>query len=100
MWPPWTAPMHDMEMTPDNWNKAKTLFEAALELDAFPDGHRFWRRTASTLALRQQVEKLLVNYRGGWELSRRSVAESPHSRTPPDFGGSSRRRIAWFQRKV
>jgi len=50
-----------MQMTPDNWDRAKELFEAALELDS--------SRRASFLAencrdesLRQQIEKLLTNY--------------------------------------
>jgi serine/threonine protein kinase len=50
-----------MQITPDNWDRAKQLFEAALELDP--------SRRASFLAenccddtLRQQVEKLLINY--------------------------------------
>ena len=50
-----------MQMTPDNWDRAKELFEAALELDS---SHRasFLAENCRDEGLRQQVEKLLTNY--------------------------------------
>src|SRR3984957_2694429 len=50
-----------MQMTPDNWDRAKELFEAALELDS-SQRTSFLAENCREESLRQQVEKLLTNY--------------------------------------
>jgi serine/threonine protein kinase len=50
-----------MQMTPDNWDRAKELFEAALELDSSQRA-AFLVENCREESLRQQVEKLLINY--------------------------------------
>ena len=50
-----------MQMTPDNWDRAKELFEAALELDSAQRAS-FLAENCRAEGLRQVVEKLLVNY--------------------------------------
>src|ERR1700676_378826 len=50
-----------MHMTPDNWNRAKELFGAALELDSSQRA-AFLAQNCREESLRQQVEKLLINY--------------------------------------
>ncbi len=50
-----------MQMTPDNWDRAKELFEAALELDSSQRAS-FLAENCREESLRQQVEKLLINY--------------------------------------
>src|SRR5271157_763458 len=50
-----------MQMTPDNWDRAKELFEAALELDC-SQRSSFLAENCREENLRQQVEKLLINY--------------------------------------
>src|SRR5437867_4477940 len=50
-----------MQMTPDNWERAKELFEAALELDT-SQRKSFLAENCLEESLRQQVEKLLVDY--------------------------------------
>ena len=50
-----------MKMTPDNWDRAKELFEAALELDSSQRAS-FLAENCRDESLRQQVEKLLINY--------------------------------------
>jgi hypothetical protein len=50
-----------MQMTPENWDRAKDLFEAALELDSAQRAS-FLAETCRDQSLRQQVEKLLINY--------------------------------------
>jgi serine/threonine protein kinase/tetratricopeptide (TPR) repeat protein len=50
-----------MEMTPDNWNRIKALFDAALTLEP-PERAAFLGRSCPEADLRQQVEKLLSNY--------------------------------------
>ena len=50
-----------MPMTPDNWDRAKELFEAALELDSSQRAS-FLSENCRGDSLRQQVEKLLINY--------------------------------------
>src|SRR5271165_2269237 len=50
-----------MQMTPENWDKAKELFEAALELDSSQRAS-FLAESCREESLRQQVEKLLMNY--------------------------------------
>ena len=50
-----------MKMNPDNWERAKELFEAALELDSSKRAS-FLAENCREENLRQQVEKLLINY--------------------------------------
>ena len=50
-----------MTMTPDNWDRAKELFEAALELDS-SQRSSFLAENCREENLRQQVETLLINY--------------------------------------
>jgi serine/threonine protein kinase len=50
-----------MQMTPDNWDRAKELFGAALELDS-AQRVAFLAENCREQSLRQQVEKLLINY--------------------------------------
>src|SRR5271169_5740709 len=52
---------HTMQMTPENWDKAKELFESALELDAVQRAS-FLAENCREEGLRQQVEELLINY--------------------------------------
>jgi len=52
---------HTMPMTPDNWDRAKELFEAALELDP-SQWASFLTENCHEESLRQQVEKLLIDY--------------------------------------
>jgi serine/threonine protein kinase/tetratricopeptide (TPR) repeat protein len=51
-----------MDRTPDNWNRAKELFEAALEMEP-PQQASFLAEKCEDENLRQQVERLLVNFR-------------------------------------
>src|ERR1039457_3695078 len=50
-----------MQMTPDNWDRTKELFEAALELDS-RQRVTFLAENCREERLRQQVDKLLINY--------------------------------------
>ncbi len=50
-----------MQMTPDNWDRAKELFQAALQLDSSQRAS-FLTEKCHDESLRQQVEKLLINY--------------------------------------
>ena len=50
-----------MDITPDNWNRAKELFEAALEMEP-PQQASFLAEKCEDENLRQQVERLLVNF--------------------------------------
>jgi serine/threonine protein kinase/tetratricopeptide (TPR) repeat protein len=50
-----------MQMTPDNWNAAKELFEAALELDS-SQRSAFLAENCREESVRQQVERLLNDY--------------------------------------
>jgi len=50
-----------MEMTPDNWNKVKALFEAALAREP-SERATFLAQNCPDENLRQEVEKLLANY--------------------------------------
>ena len=50
-----------MKMTPHNWDRAKELFEAALELNSFQRAS-FLAENCREQSLRQQVEKLLTDY--------------------------------------
>jgi serine/threonine protein kinase len=50
-----------MQMTPDNWDRAKELFAAALELDSSQRA-AFLSENCCEETLRQQVEKLLIDY--------------------------------------
>ena len=50
-----------MEMTPDNWNRVKALFEVALTLEP-SERAAFLGESCPDADLRQQVEKLLSNY--------------------------------------
>src|SRR5271165_5594697 len=50
-----------MQMTPEKWDRAKELFEAALELDSTQRAS-FLAENCRDESLRQQVEKLLINY--------------------------------------
>lgn len=50
-----------MQITPDNWDRAKELFEAALALDA-SQRTSFLAENCRDESLRQQVEKLLIDY--------------------------------------
>jgi hypothetical protein len=52
---------HTMQMTSDNWDRAKELFAAALELDPSQRAG-FLAENCREESLRQQVEKLLINY--------------------------------------
>src|ERR1035441_7880485 len=49
-----------MEMTPDNWNKVKTLFEDALSREPSQRAS-FLAQNCLDHSLRRQVEKLLAN---------------------------------------
>jgi serine/threonine protein kinase len=53
--------MHAMQMTPDNWDRAKELFAAALELDPSQRAS-FLAENCREEGLRLHVEKLLTNY--------------------------------------
>jgi eukaryotic-like serine/threonine-protein kinase len=50
-----------MQMTPNNWDKAKELFEAALELNPSQRAS-FLAVNCHEASLKQQVEKLLIDY--------------------------------------
>jgi serine/threonine protein kinase len=50
-----------MQITPDNWNRAKELFEVALELDS-AQRPAFLAENCREESLRQQVDELLLNY--------------------------------------
>src|SRR6202521_65751 len=50
-----------MKITPDSWDRAKELFEAALALDA-SQRTSFLAEKCRDESLRQQVEKLLIDY--------------------------------------
>lgn len=50
-----------MQMTPDKWERAKELFEAALELDSSQRAS-FLAKNCRDESLRQQVETLLINF--------------------------------------
>jgi len=50
-----------MQITPDNWDKSKELFEAALAQDA-SQRTSFLAENCRDESLRQQVEKLLIDY--------------------------------------
>ena len=88
-----------MEMTPDNWNKAKTLFEAALAC-APSQRASFLAQNCLDHSLRRQVEKLLVNDQEAGSFLSDPVLNSLSS-APQQISEAGRRRpIAWFQRKV
>jgi eukaryotic-like serine/threonine-protein kinase len=50
-----------MQITSDNWERAKELFDSALELDS-SERASFLAENCRDESLRQQVEKLLINY--------------------------------------
>jgi len=50
-----------MEIAPDNWEKAKQLFEVALELEP-SERQNFLAQNCDDKTLRLQVEQLLLNY--------------------------------------
>jgi hypothetical protein len=50
-----------MQMTPNNWDRAKELFDAALDLEPSQRAS-FLAENCRDESLRQQVEKLLINY--------------------------------------
>jgi serine/threonine protein kinase len=54
--------VHAMQMTPDDWDRAKELFGAALELDPSQRAS-FLAENCRDEGLRLHVEKLLTNYR-------------------------------------
>jgi hypothetical protein len=53
--------VHAMQMTLDDWDRAKELFDAALALNP-PQRASFLAEKCHEESLRQQVEKLLINY--------------------------------------
>ena len=81
-----------MEMTPDNWNKAKTLFEAALA-QAPSQRASFLAQNCLDPSLRRQVEKLLVNdQKAGSFLSDpvlNSLIPAPHQISEAGAAGES-----------
>jgi serine/threonine protein kinase len=78
-----------MEFSPESWQRAKDLFERAVELDP---SHRsaFLADHCPDTALREQVEALLVNYAKAGSLLDNAIfdspptAESEKSTTSPD----------------
>jgi serine/threonine protein kinase/Tfp pilus assembly protein PilF len=88
-----------MQMTPDNWNKVKALFEAALALEP-SERAAFLGQSCPEADLRQQVERLLSNYQeAGRFLSDpgldpriptpRQMAEIGVAKESADFGAGS-----------
>jgi serine/threonine protein kinase/tetratricopeptide (TPR) repeat protein len=63
-----------MQMTPDDWDRAKELFEAALELDPSQRAP-FLAENCHEVNLRQQVEKLLIDYQGAGSFLDNPAAE-------------------------
>src|SRR6516162_3789316 len=57
----WRAEGAPMEMTPEEWNKAKTLFEAALAQEPSQRA-AFLAENCPDDSLRHEVEKLLINF--------------------------------------
>jgi serine/threonine protein kinase len=73
-----------MQMTPDNWDRAKVLFEAALELDS-SQRTSFLAENCREESLRKQVEELLTNYQeAGTFLDDPALnPKIPASKSPP-----------------
>jgi serine/threonine protein kinase len=85
-----------MEMTPEDWNKVKALFESVLTLE--PSGRAFFlKRNCPEDGLRQEVEKLVANYHeAGQFLS--DPAISPHiAKARPTPGGRTADESADFE---
>jgi feruloyl esterase len=85
-----------MEIAPDNWERAKQLFEAALELEP-SERQNFLAQNCDDEILRQQVEHLLLNYKQAGSFLDNPVVDpripssdtSPKN-TKPSGGGESR----------
>jgi eukaryotic-like serine/threonine-protein kinase len=63
-----------MQMTPDGWDRAKELFEAALELDP-SERASFLAKNCHDASLKQQVEKLLIDYQAAGSFLDNPAAE-------------------------
>jgi len=63
-----------MQMTPDGWDRAKELFEAALELDPSQRAS-FLAENCHEATLKQQVEKLLIDYQAAGSFLDNPAAE-------------------------
>ena len=80
-----------MQIAPDNWERAKQLFEMALELES-SERQTFLTQNCDDEILRQQVEQLLLNYQQAGSLLDNPVADpqipGPSAKTPkPESGG-------------
>ena len=82
-----------MEISSDNWERAKRLFDAALDLDPSRRSS-FLADNCPDAALRQQIEQLLLNYQKAGNLLDNAVFEptitdpgrtsdTPAESTPP-----------------
>src|SRR3974377_56747 len=69
-----------MEMTPEEWVKAKELFNAALALEPSKRAG-FLMQACPNATLRQEVEKLLINFQEAGSFLSDYVLH-PHSRIP------------------
>src|SRR6516225_7312512 len=82
-----------MEIAPNNWERAKRLFEAALELGP-SERQNYLAQNCDDEILRQQVEKLLLNYQQAGSFLDNPVAD-PRIPSPdaspinprPEWGG-------------
>jgi hypothetical protein len=63
-----------MQMTPDGWDRAKELFEAALELDPSQRAS-FLAENCHEASLKQQVERLLIDYQAAGSFLDNPAAE-------------------------
>jgi serine/threonine protein kinase/Tfp pilus assembly protein PilF len=85
-----------MEIAPDNWDRAKQLFEAALELEP-SERQNFLAQNCVDENLRQQVEQLLLNYQQAGSFLDNPVVDpripspdaSPRNPKPESGGGTS-----------
>ena len=84
-----------MEIAPDNWGRAKQLFEVALELEP-SERQNFLAQNCDDEILRQQVEQLILNYQHAGSFLDNPVVDpqipgpDPSPKTPkPELGGGN-----------
>jgi|SRR6516225_2640778 hypothetical protein len=90
-----------MEIAPDNWERAKQLFEVALELEP-SERQNFLAQNCNDETLRQGVEQLLLNYQQAGNFLDNPLVDSripgpdasPKTPKPESGGGNSGSRKA------